>query len=123
MAGNGRRPARSGRTAMAPGTPAWRGRLASALLGQVGLGLEPRARPSPFPFARLRRPKAAVGQSFPWAGPVVIGKLFSVFLLLFGKRNTLENGCVLILAPNLLKQILLCSLSPDLHDKNIACHF
>ena len=37
--------------------------------------------------------------------------------------NALENVCVLILAPNLLKQILLGSLSPDLHDKNIACHF
>ena len=123
MAGNDRRPTGSARTAVAPGTPAWRGRLASAELGQVGLGPEPRAGPLPFPSARLRRPKAVVGQSFPWAGPVVIGKLFSVFLLLFGKRNTLENDCVLILAPNLLKQILLCSLSPDLHDKNIACHF
>ena len=37
--------------------------------------------------------------------------------------KALENVCVLILAPNLLRQILLGSVSPDLHEKNIACHF
>jgi len=61
MAGNGRRPTGSGRTAMAPGTPAWRGRLASAELGQVGLGPEPRAGPEPFP------PLGYAGRKRPWA--------------------------------------------------------
>ena len=73
---------------------AWRGaawRLASAELGQDGRGPKPQARPPPFAFARLRRPKLAVGQLFPRAGPVVIGKIDFSFLLLFGKRNTLEK--------------------------------
>jgi hypothetical protein len=30
-------------------------------------------------------------------------KLFFVFLLLFGERNALENVCVLILAPKIVK--------------------
>ena len=37
--------------------------------------------------------------------------------------NALKNVCVLILAPNLLKQNLLGSLSPDLLGKIFACHF
>ena len=37
--------------------------------------------------------------------------------------NALENVCVLLFAPNLLKQILLDSLSADLLGKIIACHF
>jgi len=104
MAGNGRRPAGSCRAAMAPGTPAWRGRLPSALCwARSALGWSPEPGHRSFPSARLLRPKATVGQSFSWAGPVVIGKMFSVFLLLFGKRNTLENVCVLIFAPKMVK--------------------
>jgi len=57
------------------------------LLGQVGLGPETRAGPSPLPSARLLRPKAAVGQSFSWAGPVVIGKMFSVFLFIIWEEK------------------------------------
>ena len=45
-------------------------------------------------------------------------KWFSDFYL-----NALGIYNFLKMAPNLLKQILLCFLSPDLHDKNIACHF
>ena len=60
---------------------------------------------------------------FPRAGPVVIGRFRFSFLLLFGKRNDLENVCILKFAPNLLKQNFLGSLSPNLHEKNIACHF
>ena len=104
VAGNGRRPAGSCRAAMAPGTPAWRGRLPSALCwARLALGHSPEQGLRSFPSAWLLRPKAIVGQSFSWAGPVVIGKMFSVFLLLFGKRNTLENVCVLIFAPKMVK--------------------
>jgi len=44
--------------------------------------------------------------------------IFSEFYL-----NALENVWVLKFAPNLLKQILLGSLSPGLLEKIIACHF
>jgi hypothetical protein len=50
------------------------------------------------------RCRAAVAAGTPvWAGPVVIRKMFSVFLLLFEKRNTLKNVCVLIVAQKLVK--------------------
>jgi len=104
VASNGRRPAGSCHAAMAPGTPAWRGHLPSALCwARSALGQSPEPGRRSFPSARLLRPKATVGQSFSWAGPVVIGKMFLVFLLLFGKRNTLENVCVLIFAPKMVK--------------------
>jgi hypothetical protein len=44
-----------------------------------------------------------MGQAAPLGGPVAIRNFFSVFLLLFEKRNGLENGCVLIFAPNQVK--------------------
>ena len=51
---------------------AWPSRLGRARPGQPWAGAPSQA--IAFPSARLLRPKAAVGQSFPWAGPVVIGK-------------------------------------------------
>ena len=124
LADNSHRPAGSARAAVASGTPVWRGSFASAELGQDGRGPKPRARPPPFPFARSAQAENGRGPVVPTGRPSSNRKnTFSVSLLLFEKGNTLENVCVLILAPNLLKQILLGSLSPDLHDKNIACQF
>jgi len=114
---------------LAAAAPPWR------LEHQRGVAISPRpcwARSalgrSPEPGRRLSLRSVAQAES--GCGPVVpMGRPSSNrknvfgFSLLFGKINTLENVYVLILAPNLLKQILLGSLSPDLHDKNIACHF
>ena len=57
MAGNGRRPAGSCRAAMAPGTPAWRGRLPSALCWARA----PSRAVAPFP------PLGYSGRKRPWA--------------------------------------------------------
>ena len=104
MAGNGRRPAGSGRTAMAPRTLAWRGRLASALAGP---GRPWAGAPSRAGAPSLR----SVTQAESGRGPVVLmgrpssnrKNVFSFFLLLCGKRNTLENVGVLIFAPKMVK--------------------
>jgi len=65
---------RACRATVSSGTPAGRDSFASAELGQVAVGRSPEpGRPSP--SLGLRRPKVAVGQLFPRAGPVVIGKL------------------------------------------------
>ena len=101
---------------------AWLLRLGRA--GPGWLGPKPRARPPPSPSLSLSWPNVAVGQLVSTGRPSSNRKFsFSVFLLLFGKRNDLENVCILKFAPNLLKQFFLGSLSPDLHEKNIACHF
>ena len=91
MAGNSRWPAGSARAAVASGTPAWRGSFASAELGQDGRGPKPRARPPPAPSLGLRRPKVAVGQLFPRAGPVVIGKIRFRFSFIIWKEKYFEK--------------------------------
>ena len=52
-----------------------------------------------------------------------LSELFSIYYLLFEIKNGLKNVWMIKLAPNLLKQNLLGSLSPDLLGKIIACHF
>ena len=70
------------------------------------LGPKPRARPPLSPSLGLSRPSVAVGQLVSTGRPSSNRKFsFSVFLLLFGKRNDLKNVCILKFAPNLLKQI------------------
>jgi hypothetical protein len=102
VASNGRRPAAlaavgavGAAVAVSPSAP-----LCGPSRHWVGALARP-SRPSPLD---LLRPKAVVGQS------VFVGrsssnnkKMFYVFLLLLEKRNTLENVCVLIFAPKLVK--------------------
>ena len=65
---------RACRAAVSSVAPAGRDPFASAELGQVAVGRSPEpGRPSP--SLGLHRPKVAVAQLFPRAGPVVIGKL------------------------------------------------
>ena len=120
MAGNGCRPAGSGRTAWNAGV-AWPSRLGRAGPGRPWAGAPSQA--VAFSLRSVTQAENGRGPVVPMGRPSTNRKNVFGFSLLFEKRNTLENVCVLILAPNLLKQILLCSLSPDLHDKNIACHF
>ena len=99
--------------------------VASRLV-RAGLGrpwAEAPSQAAALPLRSVAQAESGRGPVVPTGRPSSNRKMNFGFLLLFGKRNTLENVCVLILAPNLLKQILLGSLSPDLHDKNIACHF
>ena len=71
-----------------------------------------------------RRPVAAVGQLISSGlAQQCLNEWFSIYSLLFENRNGLKNVWVLKFAPNLLKQILLGSLSSDLLGKNCACHF
>jgi hypothetical protein len=92
-------------TAVSPLAPFW---------AKSALGRSPSRAVSPFSPLDLLRLKAAMGQSVPVGRPSLIRKVFSVFLLLLEKRNTLENVCILIIAPNLMKQISICFLFLDL---------
>ena len=55
----------------------------------MALGRSPELGHRLSPSLGLRRPKVAVGQLFPRAGPVVIGKIDFGFLLLFDQFNFL----------------------------------
>jgi len=64
----------------------------------------------------------AVGQFIRRPAQYHLNDLFSIYSFLFENRNGLQNIWILKVAPNLLKQIFLGSLLPDLLGKIIACH-
>jgi hypothetical protein len=71
---------------------------------ETALGRRPSRAGSLFSPARALRPKTVSGRLVSMGRPISNKKiLFSVFLLLFGERNALENVCVLILAPKIMK--------------------
>jgi hypothetical protein len=92
------------RAAAVQGTGMARPRSRPPVLGQDGLGPEPKpGRLAFFPHARTQA-ETVPGQFVSLGRPVSNKKnCFFVFLLLFMKRNALENGCVIILALKIVK--------------------
>jgi hypothetical protein len=77
----------------------WCGRsLPPPCWAELDLGPAGRVRPARAFLPLLLRPKAAMGQAVLVGRPSSNKKILFYFLLLFEKRNSLENDCVLIFA-------------------------